>query len=70
MRSDLACGSTIGPIVATRTGIETVDVGNPMLSMHSAREMSGSADHAMMIRVMERFFLSAPEPRSRPRSVP
>ena len=36
-RADLACGSTIGPLVAAGVGVRTVDVGNPMLSMHSAR---------------------------------
>ena len=55
-RSDLACGSTIGPISAARVGIPTVDVGNPMLSMHSCREMAGSADVAPMIEVLRRFF--------------
>jgi aspartyl aminopeptidase len=54
-RSDLACGSTIGPISATRTGIATVDVGNPMLSMHSCRELAGTADVAPMIAVLTRF---------------
>ncbi len=55
-RSDLACGSTIGPITASRLGIRTVDVGNPMLSMHSCREMAGSADVEPMIDVLRAFF--------------
>jgi aspartyl aminopeptidase len=55
-RSDLACGSTIGPITAARLGIRTVDVGNPMLSMHSCRELAGVADVAPMICVLTRFF--------------
>ena len=55
-RNDLPCGSTIGPISAARVGIPTVDVGNPMLSMHSCREMAGSADVAPMIGVLRRFF--------------
>ena len=58
-RSDLPCGSTIGPITAARVGIRTVDVGNPMLSMHSCREMAGSADVAPMIAVLRGFFESA-----------
>lgn len=59
-RSDLACGSTIGPISAARTGLATVDVGNPMLSMHSCREQAGSGDVAPMIAVLRRF-LAGPE---------
>ncbi len=55
-RADLACGTTIGPHVAAALGIPTVDVGNPMLSMHSAREMCGSEDHGMMIRTLREFF--------------
>ena len=55
-RTDLACGSTIGPITAARLGIPTLDVGNPMLSMHSVREMCGSADALAMIKVLERHF--------------
>ena len=57
-RSDLACGSSIGPISAARTGIPTVDVGNPMLSMHSCREMAGSDDVEPMIRILTRFLRS------------
>jgi aspartyl aminopeptidase len=54
-RSDLGCGSTIGPIASARTGIATVDVGNPMLAMHSCRETAGVADVEPMIRVLSAF---------------
>ena len=60
-RTDLPCGSTIGPIASTLLGIRTVDVGNPMLSMHSARELGGSKDPAMMTRVMQHFY-GCPDP--------
>ncbi|MEZ4215670.1 MAG: M18 family aminopeptidase [Myxococcota bacterium] len=56
VRSDLGCGSTIGPITAARLGVRTVDVGNPMLSMHSCREMAGAADVAPMIAVLGAFY--------------
>ena len=59
MRSDLVCGSTIGPITAANLGIRTVDVGNPMLSMHSAREMAGTKDHGDIIQVFKEFFRPA-----------
>lgn len=44
VRSDSGCGSTVGPILATLSGILTVDVGTPQFSMHSIREMMGSSD--------------------------
>ncbi len=56
VRSDLGCGSTIGPITAAELGIRTVDVGNPMLSMHSCRELAAASDVPRMIDVMKRFF--------------
>jgi len=58
-RSDLGCGSTIGPIAAARVGVRTVDVGNPMLAMHSCRELAGSADVAPMIDVLAAHFRGA-----------
>lgn len=54
-RNDIQCGSTIGPISAARVGLATVDVGNPMLSMHSCREMAGAADVVPMIDVLTLF---------------
>ena len=59
VRSDLGCGSTIGPTLSTNTGIRTVDVGPPQLSMHSVREMCSAKDvkHAIdhYAAVYERF---------------
>lgn len=51
-RSDARSGSTVGPITWARTGIETVDVGIPILAMHSIRETGGTADSESMIRAL------------------
>ena len=55
-RTDLGCGSTIGPVVAARLGVPSVDVGAPMWAMHSLRESAGVADHAAMIAALGRHF--------------
>jgi aspartyl aminopeptidase len=57
-RGDMPCGTTIGPITASELGMETVDVGNPMLSMHSCREMAAAADVPRMIAVLQKHFNS------------
>jgi aspartyl aminopeptidase len=56
-RNNIACGSTIGPITATRIGIETVDIGVPQLSMHSIREMCGTKDPIDLIALLNAYFL-------------
>lgn len=51
-RSDLPCGSTVGPIMAQNTGINTVDIGCPQLSMHSIREVMATKDYLDMVRLL------------------
>lgn len=54
-RSDLGCGSTIGPITATELGIKTIDIGIPQLAMHSIRELAGVADCESMLNALTAF---------------
>ena len=44
VKNDAPCGSTIGPMIAAKAGLKTVDIGAPMLGMHSIRETCGVID--------------------------
>lgn len=57
VRSDMGCGSTIGPITAAEVGVRTVDIGVPQFAMHSIREMAGVADAHALYRILKRFYV-------------
>ena len=56
MRNDMPCGSTVGPTISASLGIPTVDIGEPMLSMHSIREMTDVRDHEKMTLLLRAFW--------------
>ena len=56
VRSDMGCGSTIGPITSSRLGVRTVDIGLPTFAMHSIRELAGSHDLAHLVKVLGNFY--------------
>ena len=60
VRSDMGCGSTIGPITASQLGVRTVDIGLPTFAMHSIRELAGSHDLEHLVKVLTAFY-SSPE---------
>lgn len=55
-RTDMGCGSTIGPITASEVGVDTIDIGVPTFGMHSIRELAGSKDAEALTRVLQHFF--------------
>ncbi len=56
VRSDMACGSTIGPATAAKIGVRTLDVGVPTFAMHSIRETAGTKDGFYLSRILADFF--------------
>jgi aspartyl aminopeptidase len=58
-RSDLPCGSTVGPMTAALTGATTVDFGAATLSMHSTRELIGADDVEMYVKALTAYLSPA-----------
>lgn len=56
VRSDMPCGSTVGPILAANLGLNTIDIGNPMWAMHSVRETCGTEDHLSLIKLLSHYY--------------
>lgn len=56
VRSDMACGSTIGPLTAAETGVRTIDVGVATFGMHSIRELAGRWDGYYLYRALREYF--------------
>jgi len=57
VRTDMGCGSTIGPITANLLGVPTVDIGVPTLAMHSVRELAGHLDAFYLYRALRQYFV-------------
>ena len=55
VRSDMGCGSTIGPLTAGTLGVTTLDIGVPQFAMHSIRELVGTQDGFTLYRVLKAF---------------
>ncbi|OQX33218.1 MAG: M18 family aminopeptidase [Oceanospirillales bacterium LUC14_002_19_P2] len=55
-RTDMGCGSTIGPLTAAELGVMTLDVGLPTLAMHSIRELAGTEDATNMANLLTHFY--------------
>lgn len=55
VRSDMGCGSTIGPLTAANLGVTTLDIGVPQFGMHSIRELAGTRDGYTLFQVLTEF---------------
>ena len=60
VRSDMGCGSTIGPIMASTLGVSTIDIGCPQWAMHSIRETAGTKDIEYMVKALTAFYQRSP----------
>ena len=63
-RSDLPCGSTIGPVTSAQLGMTTIDLGIPQLAMHSIRELCGADDPAHLVTLLQGMLTDSPLPRA------
>ncbi len=61
-RTDMGCGSTIGPVVASEVGVKTIDVGSPTFAMHSIRELAGASDGWYLYKAAVEFFTYSKAP--------
>lgn len=61
LRQDLTGGSTIGPLISVFSGMNVIDMGTPMLSMHSIRECTGAKDVELMIKLVQDCYAKFPE---------
>ncbi len=59
VRTDMACGSTIGPITAANLGVSTIDIGCPQWAMHSIRETAGAQDINYLVKALSAFYQSS-----------
>ncbi|MDO6746002.1 M18 family aminopeptidase [Gilvimarinus sp. 1_MG-2023] len=61
-RSDMECGSTIGPITSAEVGVKTLDIGVPTFAMHSIRELAGAEDAYALSQVATLYFKQVAAP--------